>query len=241
MSAGQRGWPAADEVSALILAAGSGARMADRPKAFLKVGGATLVERVVGQVRIFAAEVIVGVRDRDIDRTSRLLEGLPGIVIAGGATRQGTVERLLARATRRLILLHEAARPLTPPKLFSEVLAAADTFGAATAVFPVGRRDSLALRDGEFLGSALPRDDVIATQTPQAFDAGMLAAVVDEARRRGWDEASIPTLCVRAGRRVRLVPGDAANVKITFPEDWKAARRSLRKRDAGAAVSEAAP
>ena len=187
MSAGQRGWPAADDVSAIILAAGSGARMADRPKAFLKVGGATLVERVVGQVRFFAAEVIVGVRDCDIDWASRLLEGLPVIVIAGGATRQGTVELVLARATRRLILLHEAARPLTPPRLFSEVLAAADTFGAATPVFPAGPRDSLALRDGEFLGEALPRDDVIATQTPQAFDAETPNAVVDEAKRRGWD------------------------------------------------------
>ncbi len=241
MSTGQRGRPAQDAVSALILAAGSGTRMVDRPKAFLKVGGVTLVERVVDQVRPFATEIIVGVRGRDIDLATRLFEGLPVIVLAGDSTRQGTVERLLARATRRLVLIHDAARPLAPPRLFCDVLAAADTFGAATPFLPAVRNDSVALRDGEFLGSALPRDDVIATQTPQAFDAEMLVAVVDEAKRRGWDETSIPTLCIRAGKPVRLVPGDTANLKITFPEDWKAARHSLLKQDSRVSVSDPAP
>ena len=59
--------PSRDDVSALILAAGSGARMADRPKAFLAAGGKTLVERAVVQVRPFATEVIVGVREKDLD------------------------------------------------------------------------------------------------------------------------------------------------------------------------------
>lgn len=232
--------PSREEVSALILAAGSGARMADRPKAFLKAGGKTLVERVVILVRPFASQVIVGVREADLDRATRLLDGLGAVVIAGGATRQGTFERLLDRATHPLVLLHEAARPLAPPELFAAVLAAAAAYGAATPYIPAGSRDSLAMKDGEFLGSPLPRDDVVRTQTPQAFRAETLVRVCREAKRRGWDGASIPTLCIRAGQRVRLVPGDTANLKITFGEDWQAVRRGLLKRDA-AAVSGTAP
>ena len=218
-------------MSALILAAGAGARMGDRPKTFLKAGGATLVERAVDQVRSFATEIILGVRERDVDRASRLVGGLPVIVLAGGATRQETVELLLARATRPMILLHEVARPLAPAQLFSDVLAAADTFGAAVPFLPTSQRDSIAFRDGEFLGAALPRDGVVATQTPQAFDTEMLVAVFEEAKRQGWNETSVAMLFIRTGRRVRLVPGDAANVKITFPEDWKAARPRLLKSD----------
>ncbi len=44
----------------------------------------------------------------------------------------------------------------------------------------------------------------------------------------GWNEpSSVPALFARAGHRVRLVPGDPDNLKITFPEDWATVRARL--------------
>ena len=217
-----------DRVSALLLGAGSGLRIG-QPKAFLEVGGRTLLEQGVEQVQAFASEIVVGLRPEDIEPGARVLHDSRAVLVAGGATRHDTVERLLARATRPLILLHEVARPLAPPELFAAVLSAAHEFGAAAPYLPASLRDSVALKVGEFLGASLPRDDVVQTQTPQAFRREMLVEVCREATANGWLEptVSVPALCARAGRRVRLVPGDPGNVKITFPEDWEAVRSKL--------------
>ena len=80
MSDGENLAPKPDEVSALILAAGGGRRMGDRPKAFLEADGVTLLERVVATVKPFSTEIIVGLRNEDIDRGRRLLAG-PDIAV----------------------------------------------------------------------------------------------------------------------------------------------------------------
>ena len=107
--------PRAEDVTALILAAGEGDRLG-KPKAFLSVGGMTLLEYAVALVAPFAAEVIVGVRRADMAQAGVLL-GDSAVPVAGGATRQQTLLNGLAAATRPFILLHEVARPLATPEL----------------------------------------------------------------------------------------------------------------------------
>ena len=223
MSTGPDRAPPPSEVSALILAAGMGERMGGQPKAFIEVGAATLLERVVALVRPFASELIVGLPGDDFERGRDLLASRDIVVAAGGATRQETVSNLLALATRRLILIHEVARPFARPELFAAVLAAAQRHGAATPALPASRRDSLALGDGDWFGAPLARDDVIALQNPQAYDRDMLLGAERAAGENGLAETSTANLVARAGFRVRLVPGDPDNIKLTYPEDWDAA------------------
>jgi len=227
MSAAAGGGIAPQEVSALILGAGRGRRIGGRPKAFVEAGGETLLERAVALARPHAAEIIVGLPPEEVESGRRLLDAADVVVAAGGASRQDTVALLLARAGRPLVLLHEVARPLASPALFRAVLAAAARFGAAAPCLPASRRDAVALRAGAFLGTSLPRDGVILTQTPQAFRRALLAEVLRQAEAQGWTEASTAALFARAGRRVRLVAGEPDNLKITFAEDLAAARRGL--------------
>jgi 2-C-methyl-D-erythritol 4-phosphate cytidylyltransferase len=118
------------EVSALILAAGSGTRLG-QSKAFLECAGRTLLERAVERAAMFADEVVVGLSAEDLGRVPPSVRSRPVVLLAGGETRHATVEALLARATRPLVLLHEVARPLAPPPLFAAVLEAARDFDAA--------------------------------------------------------------------------------------------------------------
>lgn len=223
MSPASDGAPPPDEVSALILAAGMGERMGGQPKAFVEVGAATLLERVVARVRPFAEEVIAGLPAADVARGQTLLAHHDAIVAAGGASRQETVSRLLALATRRFVLIHEVARPFARPELFTAVLAAARKHGAAALFLPASRRDSLALREDDWFGVSLARDDVIALQNPQAYGRDLLLEAERTAGEAGWAEPSTANLVARAGFRVRLVPGDPDNIKLTYPEDWDAA------------------
>jgi 2-C-methyl-D-erythritol 4-phosphate cytidylyltransferase len=74
------------------------------------------------------------------------------------------------------------------------------------------------IRDGVVVWTE-SREELALAQTPQAF----VAAALREAHARAAAEGAIVTddaaLLERAGFRVRAVPGDPANFKVTTAED----------------------
>lgn len=218
--------PDRGRVTGLIAAAGAGERLGGQPKAFLEAGGVTLLERAVALLGSWCGQVIAGVRAEDCAYAQRLL-GNRAQVLAGGATRQDTLANLLAAATGEFVLLHDVARPFASAALISRVLEAAAAHGAAAPALPVPASDSLALRDGDWLGESLPRERVIGTQTPYAFRRELLLAAYARSQTEGWQDTSSTTLLTRAGTRVRLVPGEPGNWKITYTADWDRARSLL--------------
>ena len=68
----------------------------------------------------------------------------------------------------------------------------------------------------------VPRDRLVAVQTPQAFPRAMLETAHQRARSdaaalAATDDAA---LCERLGHPVRVVAGSARNLKITTAEDF---------------------
>jgi 2-C-methyl-D-erythritol 4-phosphate cytidylyltransferase len=61
----------------------------------------------------------------------------------------------------------------------------------------------------------VPRDDLVAVQTPQAF----VAPVLRSAAASGDDASDCAALVERAGGRVKVVPGDPRLLKVTEPSD----------------------
>ena len=131
------------------------------------------------------------------------------------------------KATRPFVLVHEVARPLATPELFARVLTAAQEFSVACPCAPASRRDAVAITDGDFFGEALPLDRVVWTPTPQAFRREILTDALRIARENGWEDASVPPVCVQAGYCVRMIAGERENLKIAFREDWDLARVRL--------------
>ncbi len=221
------GAPARAEVSALILAAGKGVRLG-QTKALLDCAGKTLLERAVEQAAKFADEILVALPQEDLGRVPPSIHARPVRLVPGGGTLYDTVEALLERASRPLVLLREVARPLAPPLLFAEVLQEALAFGAAASCLPVSTRDALALENGGFLGAALPRTHVVWIQTPRAYRWVWLADALRRVKGQSRPQASsVPSLLLDAGYRVRLVLGSPENVKITFAKDWEAVHAKL--------------
>ncbi len=218
--------PPASEIAALILGAGSGVRLRNQVKAFLEAGGTTLLRRAVELVRPYCGEIIAGLPPEFVARGKKLA-GNGVRIAAGGTTRQETVAVLLAQVSRPFVLIHEVARPFATPRLVEEVLRAAAEFGAAAPFRPASDRDAMGIREGDDMIAPLARDRVIFTQVPQAYRLAILKDACDKAAAAGWEEQSTTGIVSRAGHRIHLVAGDPANIKITFPEDWEAARRSL--------------
>jgi len=217
--------PAPQQVSALILAAGLGLRMGMGPKAYLSFSGQTLLERAVDAVAPFAQEIIVGVPPGDEARCRAMFPHLAQI-LAGGATRQETVSRLLRQATHPIVLLHEVARPFVPAESFQAVLAAAEQTGAASLFVPLQPRDSLALMDDDgALDAILPRARAVTLQTPHAYRRDILLHADEQALANGWKEDGTAAMVRHAGHRVQLVRGSEQNVKLTYASDLASVQR----------------
>ena len=213
------------DVSALILGAGEGARMGQGPKAFLRLQAQTLLERAILSVEPYSAEIIAGVREADLPLAEELVDRL-GLatrvtLVPGGRERQETVTRLVEEASCPLVLLHEVARPFARGDSFAAVLAAARQYGAAALYTELRVRDGLALMCNGAFAASLPRAEVVALQTPHAYARTTLLDAQMRAQQCGHREDSTVALVQWAGYEVRLLPGCPDNIKITYPEDWE--------------------
>jgi 2-C-methyl-D-erythritol 4-phosphate cytidylyltransferase len=204
-------------VAALIAAAGRGERLGKGPKAFVEVGGRTLVGWVLAALTDLVEEIVVAVPE---GQRQRLLDEHPGVrVEAGGATRQATVAAL-ARATRcPVVLVHDAARPFLDAATVRTCLAAAREHGAASAAMPVA--DTLV---DVATGERVDRDRLRAVQTPQAFWRSWLLEAHAAAAAAGVEATDDAGLVRWHGRPVRLVAGGTHLFKVTNEADLALAR-----------------
>lgn len=216
------------DVAVVIPAAGSGTRLGEPvPKAFVDLGGRTILEVcVAGVLAAQIADTVVVVVPAELAGAAQGL--VPeAIVVAGGAHRSDSVRAGLAAAgAADIVLVHDAARPLTPPGVFERVVAAVRA-GHPAVVPGLPVADTLkqiepAPADGaERVVSTVDRDLLRAVQTPQAFTREAL-------RRAHADDSGLATddagLAERCGIPVHVVAGDPLALKITTPWDLRIAR-----------------
>ena len=115
----------------IIVAAGSGERLAAGvPKAFADVAGQPMLARAIATVPSGVQLVVVAPASH-LDAAQALAPS--ATVVAGGATRQRSVAaglRVLAPGIRT-VLVHDAARALTPTDVFERVIVAVEADPAA--------------------------------------------------------------------------------------------------------------
>jgi 2-C-methyl-D-erythritol 4-phosphate cytidylyltransferase len=205
---------------ALIVAAGRGERLgSDRPKALVTLGGRTLLEWSVEALRaVPSVERIVVALPADA-----LAEAPEGTVaVAGGTVRSASVrEALRACPDGDPVVVHDAARPLAPARLFSRAIERLETSGADAVVAAAPVSDTIKeVSDGHTVARTLDRSRLWAVQTPQVFRRAALERALmgasDSALAAATDDA---WLVEQAGGVVEVVESSPANLKITTPTD----------------------
>ncbi|MDL9936147.1 2-C-methyl-D-erythritol 4-phosphate cytidylyltransferase [Gordonia sp. ABSL1-1] len=231
-------------VCVVIPAAGSGTRLGEPvPKAFVDLGGATILQAcVAGVVASGVAERIVVVVPADlVDAAHDLVPD--AIVVPGGAHRSDSVRAgLSAAGDADIVLVHDAARPLTPPDVFRRVVDAVDA--GHPAVVP-GLPVADTLKEVRADGSADPipvvrtvdREVLRAIQTPQGFTVAALTRAHADDAGLATDDAGLAERC---GIPVHVVAGDPLAMKITTGWDLRIARGVLAERRAQAERAEVA-
>ena len=201
--------PAAS-VWAVIVAAGWGERFGG-PKQFSDLGGARLVDHAVATASQACDAVVLVVPDASD------WEGAEVTALAtGGASRAESVRAGLAVVPvgAEIVVVHDAARPLASDELFDAVIGAVRD-GADGAVPGLAVADTLKRVDDVRVTATVDRVGLVAVQTPQAFEAGILRA----AHASSADATDDAALVEAIGGTVVVVPGDPRNLKITGPAD----------------------
>lgn len=215
-------------VSAIILAAGVGTRFgAPEAKVWARLAGRPLLGHVIDA---FARsgdvdELVVVVRAGDEHRLRDLPEvGVPLHVVHGGERRADSARAGLSQARGNYVLIHDGARPLVSPELIRRVLAAAGRHGAAVPILPVS--DTVRYAHNSYLqNEPVDRTGLVRVQTPQGFRRDLLAQAYAQAVGEDLPDDAAAVLAL--GHPVATVPGDPANLKVTWPEDLRLAERFL--------------
>ena len=249
--------PRTPVTAVIVVAAGSGQRLGyGMPKAMVPLGGDSILTHALRGVAAagFAQQICVAVPpgDRELRALCAAFEQelkaergqprapgdgaqLPVVtVVDGGASRAESVRAALAALlpATEAVLVHDAARALTPEGVFRRVSHA--LAAGALAVIPVipvvdtVKTVAPTTGDGaviapELVTGTAPRETLRAVQTPQGFelatlkraheaaegfDAGQAAAVTDDAM-----------LVELLGVPVHAVRGASQSLKITTPLD----------------------
>ena len=231
-------------VVAVLTAAGAGTRLgAGGPKALVEVGGRSLLRRAAqGLVDSGVVDhLVVTAPGEHVEHFAAELAGLagagPGIrVVAGSsASRQASVALGLRAALEAcpraaVVLVHDAARALTPPETVRRVVAAVraghDAVVPALAVTDTVKEIAPAGPAGsgvEIVVGTPDRSRLRAVQTPQGFAVAALVRAHELGAARGADEALAASddagLVEAAGGRVVVVEGDPLALKVTTPLD----------------------
>jgi 2-C-methyl-D-erythritol 4-phosphate cytidylyltransferase len=125
------------------------------------------------------------------------------------------------------VLVHDAARPLTPPDLVARVLAA--LAAGAPAVVPAlpAVDTTVVVDDLGVVVDAVPRAPLRRVQTPQGFDRATLVAAY-AALREGQELTDDAAVVRAAGVPVLTVAGDERAAKITVAYDLELAELRAR-------------
>jgi 2-C-methyl-D-erythritol 4-phosphate cytidylyltransferase len=198
----------------IVVAGGRGNRFG-AAKQFARLGGATVLERSIATTARVCDGVVVA-----LPAESGWQPRPPVVAVTGGETRADSVRAALAAvpADADIVVVHDAARPLASPLLFAAVIAAVRA-GADAAIPALAVTDTLKRVEGDRVIETVPREGLAVVQTPQAFRADALR----RAHADGADASDDAMLVERSGGDVRIVPGEARNLKITVPDDLEVA------------------
>ncbi len=221
-------------VGLIVVAAGRGTRLGGQvPKALTPLAGSTILGHCLKNVSPLLGDlqvVVVGPADRLGDcRREAEAAGIPSIdltVVAGGAERQDSVAAGLAALAETVttVLVHDAARALTPTAQFRAVIDAVRSRGLGVIpTMPVADTVRSIGGDG-LLGATIDRSRLAVMQTPQGFPRAELAAAYGAAASGATDDAAV---WAASGRAVAAINGDARAFKITTPDDFTRAEHLL--------------
>ena len=212
-------------VASIVLAAGSGTRFGhDINKVWLPLNGRHIISRSLtnAAANFKDARIILVINpdDEDFARKALAADEMPSSIeiVYGGASRHESEFNALQHLKPAIIagdidivLIHDGARPLATPELFSAIADGAAQHGGAIPTIALDQREM----DMERV------ETVARVQTPQGFRAQPLLEAYEKSIAEGFVGTDTAACMEKFYPEVKIfaVPGDVFNFKITYPQD----------------------
>jgi len=230
------------KVVAIILAGGEGSRFGGNyPKQFIKVAGKMIIEHTIDIFQMHAKidEVLIVSKKEyaewvlDIVNRNKYSKVIG--VINGGVTRcdstMTAIKSLDEYDEGTKVLFHDAVRPLLSDDIISECIDSLDCESAVDVVIPSA--DTLVEVSDDGYLQAIPNRNILRRgQTPQAFRLGVIKRAYEKI-----DQISVPITCdcgvlhhALPDVRIKVIAGEATNIKITEPIDVFLADKMFQSR-----------
>jgi len=221
----------------IIVAAGRGVRFG-RPKQLVEVAGRPLI---AWSIAVFGAmreidDLVIATEPEHIEGMQRVAatwaQRLSTSVIAGGATRQGSVRAGLAAvpASCDAVFVHDGARPLVQVDDVRNGMAVVKAGVASLLAVPVVDTIKVVAPGGRAVARTLDRKELWAAQTPQFATVADLRRAHEAAQWEQIEATDDAALLERIGVEVLVVPASGENFKVTLRGDRDLAETILRER-----------
>jgi 2-C-methyl-D-erythritol 4-phosphate cytidylyltransferase len=213
------------KVASIVLAAGSGTRFGhDINKVWLPLSGRHIISRSLtnAAANFTDARIIVVINpdDEDFARKALADDAMPSSIeiVYGGASRHESefnalqhLKPAIAAGEIDIVLIHDGARPLATPELFTAIAENAAQHGGAIPTIALDAREMDTVRE----------ETVARVQTPQGFRAKPLLEAYENAAADGFTGTDTAACMEKYFPEVKIfaVPGDVLNFKITYPQD----------------------
>jgi 2-C-methyl-D-erythritol 4-phosphate cytidylyltransferase len=213
------------KVASVVLAAGSGTRFGhDINKVWLPLNGRHIISRSLtnASANFKDARIIVVINpdDEDFARKALADDAMPASIeiVYGGASRHESefnalqyLKPAIVAGEIEIVLIHDGARPLATPALFTAIAENAAQHGGAIPTIALDAKEMDITR----------KETVARVQTPQGFRAQLLLEAYENAAVDGFTGTDTAACMEKYFPDVKIfaVPGDALNFKITYPQD----------------------
>ena len=220
-------------VASIVLAAGSGTRFGhDINKVWLPLNGRHIISRSLTNAAANFKDariiLVINPADEGFARKALAADAMPTSIeiVYGGASRHESefnalqyLKPAIDAGDIDIVLIHDGARPLATPELFSAIADGAANHGGAIPTIALDAREMDSTRE----------ESVARVQTPQGFKAQPLLAAYEKSVEEGFVGTDTAACMEEFFPEVKIlaVPGDVFNFKITYPQDLAIAERLL--------------
>lgn len=132
----------------------------------------------------------------------------------------------IKKAKGEYVITHDGNRCLTPTDLIDKLIDETIKYEAAmTAVLPTA---TIKYSENGFVEKTYPRSHTWIAQTPQGFKKDLILRALERAlENKEFISTDDSEFITKIGKKVKIVPGDEINIKITYPQDLMLAEQLL--------------
>lgn len=229
---------------AVVLSGGTGSRMGlDLPKQYIELSGKPVIvytleqlqrcETVDGVIVTAAPEWKARIQQwKEEFSLTKLLSTAPGGVNRQLSIRNGLLaaEKFMDSDEQSGVIIQDAARPLSSVELLTSLTAELKEALAVMPALPITDTTYIS-RDGQWVDGLLDRSTLFAGQAPEAFRYWPYLKLYRDTPEEILSSMSGSCqLPCREGWKVKIIPGEHSNIKVTYAGDLKTCEKLLMER-----------